>query len=321
MDVPGPRTPEQRRAGDPIPIARLLPAPVYFVMAGGGAHGAVQWGALQALSQTDLVPDAIIGTSAGALTGAIMAEDLASGVNRIAYVWGQIGMSHLVGEKWLTRGLGSVRSPGLVSHETEVETLKSILRTERIEDLEVEFAAVATDLATGRPHVFDSGPLIPALLASSAIPGVLPPVMIHDRLYIDGLASANLPAVPAVERGAGSIVVLDTGTREVGEVETSAAKVLARVAVIMAMSQRRRQLRDAAAEVPVLLLPTPADLGGTLEFGNTMRAGAAGYSMTRDFLYDLVAEHHHKLTRGIYARPDDHGLTPDLRPMLKSVPG
>ncbi len=321
MDVPGPRTPEQRRAGDPIPIARLLPAPVYFVMAGGGAHGAVQWGALQALSQTDLVPDAIIGTSAGALTGAIMAEDLASGVNRIAYVWGQIGMSHLVGEKWLTRGLGSVRSPGLVSHETEVETLRSILRTERIEDLEVEFAAVATDLATGRPHVFDSGPLIPALLASSAIPGVLPPVMIHDRLYIDGLASANLPAVPAVERGAGSIVVLDTGTREVGEVETSAAKVLARVAVIMAMSQRRRQLRDAAAEVPVLLLPTPADLGGTLEFGNTMRAGAAGYSMTRAFLSDLACEHRRQLGRGIYARPDDHGLTPDLEPMLKAVSG
>jgi NTE family protein len=321
MDVPGPRTPEQRRAGDPIPLARLLPAPVFFVMAGGGAHGAVQWGALQALSQTDLVPDAIVGTSAGALTGAIMAEDPASGVNRIAYVWGQIGMGHLVGEKWLTRGLGSVRSPGLVSPETEVETLEAILSTDRIEELEVDFAAVATDLATGRPHLFDSGPLIPALLASSAIPGILPPVEINNRLYVDGLASANLPAVPAVERGAGSIVVLDTGTREVGEVATSAAKVLARVAVIMAMSQRRRQLRDAASEVPVLLLPTPADLGGTLEFGNTMRAGAAGYSMTRDFLYDLVAEHHHKLTRGIYARPDDHGLTPDLRPMLKSVPG
>jgi NTE family protein len=249
MDVPGPRTPAQRRAGDPIPLARLLPAPVFFVMAGGGAHGAVQWGALQALSQTDLVPDAIIGTSAGALTGAILAEDLASGVHRIAYVWGQIGMGHLVGEKWLTRGLGSVRSPGLVSHETEIETLKAILSTDRIEDLEVDFAAVATDLATGRPHLFESGPLIPALLASSAIPGVLPPVEIEDRLYVDGLASANLPAVPAVERGAGSIVVLDTGTREVGEVATSATKVLARVAVIMAMSQRRRQLRDAASEV------------------------------------------------------------------------
>ena len=260
-------------------------------------------------------------TSAGALTGAIMAEDLASGVNRIAYVWGQIGMSHLVGEKWLTRGLGSVRSPGLVfardrSRDAQVHPAH---RADRGSGSRVRGSRhgsghrPATCVRQRAPH-----PSSARILGHSR---VLPPVMIHDRLYVDGLASANLPAVPAVERGAGSIVVLDTGTREVGEVETSAAKVLARVAVIAAMSQRRRQLRDAAAEVLVLLLPTPADLGGTLEFGNTMRAGAAGYSMTRAFLSDLACEHRRQLGRGIYARPDDHGLTPDLEPMLKAVPG
>ena len=51
MDVPGPRSPHQRRAGEPIPLTRLLPRPVHYVMAGGGSHGAVQWGALQALAQ------------------------------------------------------------------------------------------------------------------------------------------------------------------------------------------------------------------------------------------------------------------------------
>ncbi|MEZ5185068.1 MAG: patatin-like phospholipase family protein [Candidatus Nanopelagicales bacterium] len=319
MKVPGPRPPEQRKAGDPIPIARLLPKPVYFVMAGGGAHGAVQWGALQALSQTDIVPDAIIGTSAGALTGAILAEDFASGVHRIAYVWGQINMSYLVGDKWLTRGLSAVRSPGLISHDAQEQTLTSILHTTKIEDLEVDFAAVATDLATGRPHLFEHGPLIPALLASSAIPGVLPPVTIDDGVYIDGLASANLPAIPAVERGAGSIVVLDTGSRRVKEVDPAPTKVIARVAVIMAMSQRRRQLREVAQEVPVLLLPTPHDLAGTLEFGDTMRAAAVGYSSSRAFLADLALQRRRRLRRGLYARPDDHGLTPDLEPLLKAV--
>lgn len=319
MDVPGPRSAEQRRAGDPIPIARLLPKPVYFVMAGGGAHGAVQWGALQALSQTDVVPDAIIGTSVGALTGAILAEDLASGVHRIAYIWSQINRSYLVGDKWLTRGLTAVRSPGLVSHDMQQELLTSILHATNIEDLEVEFAAVATDLATGRPHLFDDGSLVPALLASSAIPGVLPPVTIDERVYIDGLASANLPAIPAVQRGAGSLVVLDTGTRSVGDVDTSPARVIGRVAVIMAMSQRRRQLREAAREVPVLLLPTPNDLAGTLEFGDTMRAAAAGYSLSRAFLTDLALQRRRKLARGLYARPDDHGLTPDLEVLLKAV--
>ncbi len=321
MDVPGPRSDTERRAGTPLPLSRLLPEPVHYVLAGGGSHGAVQWGALQALSLTDLVPDAIIGTSAGALTGAVLAEDLPSGVSRLAYVWGQMSMSYLVGEKWWTRGISQMRSPGLVSNVAEEATLQSLLRAERIEDLDVPFAAVATDLATGRPHVFDSGPLIPALLASSAIPGVLPPVMIDDRPYCDGLASANLPAVPAVQRGAGSIVVLDTGSRQSGEVGTTATKVLARVGAIMAASQRRRQLREAAAQVPVLLLPTPDDLGGSLEFSDTMRAGASAYTMARSFLADvaLTFRRRRRLRPGLYARPDDPGLSPDLRPLLREV--
>jgi NTE family protein len=291
-------------------------------MAGGGSHGAVQWGALQALSLTDLVPDAIIGTSAGALTGAVLAEDLQAGVSRLAYVWGQLNMSYLIGEKWWTRSITQMRSPGLVSNAVVEATLQGLLQTERIEDLDVPFAAVATDLASGRPRVFDSGPLIPALLASSAIPGVLPPVVIDDRPYCDGLVSANLPAVAAVQRGAGSIVVLDTGSRQAGEVGTTATKVLARVGAIMAASQRRRQLREASARVPVLVLPTPNDLGGSLEFSDTMRAGASAYTMTRSFLVDLALVHRRrrKLRPGLYARPEDPGLTPDLQPLLQEVP-
>lgn len=322
MDVPGPRSATERKAGEPIALARLLPKPVHYVMAGGGAHGAVQWGALQALAQTDLTPDSIIGTSAGALTGAVLAEDLASGVARLAYVWGQMHLSYLVGEKWWTRSITQVRSPGLVSNASEQATLEILLHTENIEDFDIPFAAVATDLATGRPHVFDSGPAIPALLASSAIPGVLPPVVIDDRPYCDGLVSANLPAVPAMERGAGSIVVLDTGVRQVGEISTAAAKVLGRVGAIMAASQRRRQLREAAREVPVVLLPTPDDLGGSLEFGDTMRAGAATYTMTRSFLTDLAVQHKRRLRLrpGLYARPEDHGLSRDLMPLVRGVP-
>ena len=320
MDVPGPRSAEQRSAGDPIPIARLLPKPVVYVMAGGGSHGAVQWGALQALSQTDVEPDAIIGTSAGALTGSILAEDFASGVHRIAYVWGQLNMSFLVGDKWLTRGMTQVRAPGMLSNDTQEATLRSILRTGRIEDLEVPFAAVATDLATGRPHVFDRGPLIESLLASSAIPGVLTPVEVAGRTYVDGLASANLPAIQAMQRGAGSIVVLDTGARKPAEVGTSPARVIGRVAGIMASSQRRRQLREVARELPLLLLPTPHDLGGSLEFRDTMRAGSAGYSMALSYLADLALHRRRRLRSGLWARSDDPGVSEELRPMLREVP-
>ena len=87
----------------------------------------------------------------------------------------------------------------------------------------------------------------------------------------------------------------------------------------MAASQRRRQLREAARNVPVLLLPTPADLGGTLDFAGTMRAGASGYAMARAFLTDLVLHRRRRLRPGLYARPDDHGLSDDLRPLLREV--
>ncbi len=320
MDVPGPRSERERSLGFPIPLADLLPKPIHYVMAGGGSHGAVQWGALQALALTDIVPDSIIGTSAGALSGSILAEDLKAAVARLAYVWGQMNMSYLAGDRWLSRGLTQMRSPGLVSNTIEQATIASILHTELIEDLDVPFAAVATDLASGRPHIFDSGPVIPALLASTAIPGVLPPVEINGRLYCDGLASANLPAVQAVQRGAGSIVVLDTGHGKAGDVSASSAKVLSRVRGIMAISQRRRQLRDAASRVPVVLLPTPDDLGGTLDFGGTMHAGSLTYEKARAFLADLCLQCSEPLDVGLYARPDDPGLSEDLLPMLKEVP-
>jgi NTE family protein len=81
----------------------------------------------------------------------------------------------------------------LAENTAEEATLKSILVARDFSELKIPTAAVATDLATGKATAFDSGPLIPALLASSAIPGMLPPVTINGRRYIDGLASANLP--------------------------------------------------------------------------------------------------------------------------------
>lgn len=319
MAVPGPRSARERAVGPMMPIAHLLPRPIHYVMAGGGSHGAVQWGLAQALAHTDLRPDMIVGSSAGALTGSVLAEDVASGVHRIAYVWAQLDMRFMTGDRsFARRVIAATRSTGLMSHDAERETLNSILAARSFDDLELPFAAVATDLATGMATVLRDGDLISALLASSAIPGVLPPVEIGGRLYVDGLASANLPAVPAVELGAGSIVVLDTGASPPGDIGTSSLKVLGRVAGIMAASQRRRQLRDAASEVPVVLLPTPDDLGGTFDFADTMRVAGQSYAMGRAFLADLCAQPG-TLGPGLYARADAHGVDAHLARMLQQV--
>lgn len=307
IHVPPARPAHLRQLGPLLPLAGLLPGPVHYAMAGGGSHGAVQWGLLQALAETDLVPDALIGTSAGALSGAVYAEDPVCGINRLAYVWAQLDTKFLVGESWWGN-LTNARQIALVDNAAVRETLSTILTCIEFADLAMPFAAVATDLATGRATVIDSGPLIPALLASSAIPGLLPPVQIDGRLFVDGLASANLPAVQAVRRGAGAVVALDTGAREPTELSTASRKVISRLAVVLASTQRREQLHDAALQVPVLLLPTPENLGGTLDFTVTMSAAREAYMLARQFLADLVTLYRGPLAPGLYARPGGPGL-------------
>lgn len=316
--APAARPPDMRALGTRLPLASLLPPPVHYAMAGGGSHGAVQWGLLQALSETDLIPEALIGTSAGALSGVVYAEDPPSGLNRLAYIWGQLDSRFVMGENWLGR-LANARQIALVDNSTERRTLEALLTAETFEELALPFAAVATNVASGRVVIIDSGPLIPALLASSAIPGALPPVEIDGQLLFDGLASANLPAVPAVHRGAGSVVVLDTGGRDMGEPTTTARGVLSHLVATLAKAQRRDQLRDAAADVPVLLLPTPGGLRGTLDFRDTMKSAAAAYAMAREFLFDLVRQYPTRLAPGLYARPEQRGLGNSVADRLRPV--
>jgi NTE family protein len=315
---PGARDPVIRAAGPYLPLLHRLPRPIHYAMAGGGSHGAVQWGLLQALSETDVAPDQIIGSSAGALSGVVFAEDPPSGLNRLAYVWAQLDTKYVIGENWITR-LANARQIALVDNTTERSTLESLLTARRFDELALPFATVATDLATGLSTVLDSGELIPALLASSAIPGLLPPVTIDDRLLVDGLASANLPAVPAVQRGAGAVIVLDTGGRDLGEPSTSTRKVITRLSASLGQAQRRDQLRDAAAHVPVLLLPTPGDLGGTLDFRQTMQSAAGAYTMARAFLRDLATAGTGLLAPGLYARADARGIGTALDDVLTAV--
>lgn len=318
--VPPPRPAPIRSQGPLLKLAHRLPGSIHYALAGGGAHGCVQWGLLQALAETDVVPDALVGNSAGALTGAIVAEDPISAVHRLAYVWSQLDVQTLLGDGWLSVIKSATRGgSSLVDSAPEAIALTAILRAKTFEELDLPFAAVTTDLATGIAVTHSTGALIPALLASSAIPGVLPPVAINGRLYVDGLASANLPAQLAVARGADTVIVLDTGSREQTPVSASPTRVVGRVNAILARSQRRSQLAAAAAEVPVILLPTPADLGAAMDFRGTVAAAARAYELGRTFLTDLAATGRGRLKPGLYARASEADNDPELLAILRPV--
>ncbi len=320
LPVPPPRPKRVRRRAGLLPLRHRLPGPVCYVLAGGGAHGSVQWGLLQALAETDVTPDSLIGTSAGALTGAIVAEDPIASVHRLAYVWSQLDLQTLLGDGVISLMRSATKGrQALADNSRERLALECILTARSFAELDLPFAAVTTDLAQGVAVAHDTGDLIAALLASSAIPGVFPPVTINGRKYIDGLVSANLPADLAVRRGAGTVVVLDTGSRTIADLSPAPTKVIPRLNLMLASAQRRAQLAAAARHVPVVVLPTPTNLGGALDFRGTVEAAGTSYGMARRFLADLVRATRGSLKPGLYMRPDPETVDPEILAVLKVV--
>jgi NTE family protein len=325
LDVPPARSQVLRTTNEGIlQLASRLPRPAHWVLAGGGAHGAVQWGTLQAVRETDLTPDALVGTSAGALTGAMIAEDPVAAVTRLGYLWSSMDLTDILPDGWLgmVRPTNITRS-SLADSAGERATLERVFQSRDFEDLVLPLAAVATDLDSGQPTALAAGSLLDALLASSAIPGVFPPVEIDGRYYVDGLASANLPAAVAVDRGAASIVVFDTGTSAERNVGPSLAQVVPAINAMLAAQQRLASLRAAAEQVPVVYLPTPGGLAGSLDFAGSISSARSAYELARAFLTDLHAlAGEGVLSPGLYARPDafDAGA-PDLDDVLRAVVG
>lgn len=306
----------------------MLPAPCTWVLAGGGAHGAVQLGALQALAETDARAHSMLGTSAGALTGAVYAEDPVAGTSRLSYVWANLGLGDVVTDGWwgLVRPTSLTKS-SLADSAGERASLEAILSARDFDELQVPFGAVATDLTTGEPKVLETGAIIPALLASSAIPGVLPPVEIDGRWYMDGLASANMPASIAYRRGAASIIALDTSTPVISAsaargAATAIPQLVPMLNAVMSKEQRISSLGAAAAHVPVIYLPTPAGLSGALSFAASLDVAKQSYVLARDFLIDLFhARGTGLLEPGLYARPDALApISPRLAAVLQPVP-
>jgi NTE family protein len=185
-----------------------------FVLTGGGSLGAVQVGMLRALAEAGVSPDIVVGSSVGSVNGVVVAgwPDLSEGVRHLEGIWR--GLSGHGVFRGSARGFLSALF-GRRSHFFDATALRRLLEEgqphRRFDDLHRPFAVVAVDGLNGTEVVLDSGPLVEAILASSAIPAVLPPVELDGRLLLDGGLSSNAPIGPAVERGANRVVVLPTG--------------------------------------------------------------------------------------------------------------
>jgi NTE family protein len=196
-----------------------LRSPPAFVLGGGGNLGALQVGMLYALIESGIRPGMIVGTSIGAINGAFMATRLdLEGIAELGRLWSSLRRRDVFGINagTLVGGLFGRRGH-LFDAGPMRRVVESFLNFRRLEDAPVPLAVVATELATGKPVVLESGDAVTALLASSAIPGILPPVEIGGRMLVDGAAAADLPLAQAVSLGAKELYVLPTAPLQVSK--------------------------------------------------------------------------------------------------------
>ncbi len=188
-----------------------------FVFGGGGRWGAVEVGMLQALEEVHIRPDLVLGTSVGAFNGSVIADDAGpGGVKRLTDLWNEISGSAIF-KGGLVDRMMNVATMKPAIHETS--ELRLILQQvhgadRRIEDLETPFQCVAASIEKAAEHWFTEGPLIDAILASSAIPALFPPVEIDGEHFYDGGLVNSVPVGRAVELGATRIFVLQVGRIE-----------------------------------------------------------------------------------------------------------
>ena len=179
-------------ASKPAPHAKdtALAAPdkVAFVLLGGGSRGAAQAGALAVALERGIKPDVIIGVSAGAWNGAYLAVDpTPERARQLCNIWAGLKTTDLLGGGWWRAAISAVSGrPALYGAEGPVRVARRYLDRQTFEELKTPLYILAANLTNGQPKLFSSGRIVPAMLASSAVPGVFPPVVLDGQVYADG---------------------------------------------------------------------------------------------------------------------------------------
>jgi NTE family protein len=268
----------------------VTPERVVLVLSGGGMKAMAHVGALHALEECGLVPAEIVGTSGGALIGALAASGLS--YERLVPLVMDIRREDLVAParaEVLFKGLGaaSVLKPDplrALLRRLLVPAFARLLRPLRV---------TAVDLDSGDLVVFGAGgrtdcALPDAVYASMALPPYFPPARIGGRRYVDGGIRAVLPLETGAEAGADLVVAVDVGPALFGpgpgESRVPALVELSDRSLSIALADQKaraiRAWRAAAARPPLVLVSPPVDPHGTFAFDRTAEFIEAGYRAT-----------------------------------------
>lgn len=263
----------------PSPPLEISIPKVALVLSGGAARGFAHVGVIRALEQEKIPIDLIVGTSVGSLIGAIYASDR----NSFELEWTafQLEKDSLFDYGMFT----AITGMGLAKGAKLEEFVKTKVTTANIEDLKIPFAAVATDLNLGKRVVLDRGPVVKAVHASSAIPGVFEPVRHQGRLLVDGGVTDNIPIGVAREMGADIVIAVDISENVENYNITNLVDVMLQAVNIMFNENVLSHKKDA----DVLITPAVGKVA-MLDFTQKKQCMQAGIEATRKAMPELKAK-------------------------------
>jgi NTE family protein len=270
-----------------------------FVLGGGGVLGAVEVGMLRALLERDVRPDLVLGTSIGAFNGALVASQPEPAViERLTELWASVGSGREAG--YGDRPLRTVRrAVKYGTHLWSAEPLRQRLEDElgdlTFEELPVPFQVCAASIERAAEHWFSTGRVVDAVVASAAVPGLLPPAKVGDEHYLDGGIVNSVPLGRAVELGATRVFVLQVGRFDRPLTAPRRPWEVARVSFEIARRHRFvRELAELPDGVECHVLPARGTsarddtLLGTRDFGGVQERIDATYDASRDYLRDVL---------------------------------
>lgn len=240
-----------------------------IALSGGGAKGFAHLGALDAFNKEGLFPEIISGTSAGAFAGVLYADGH-SPMEILSFF-----------KKKAFKEFAEFTIPhgGFFKTDRLQSFLKKHLRAKTFEDLKIPLRVVATDIEYGESHVFTSGPLIPAVIASCSVPIIFRPVEIDKHYYVDGGLFKNFP-VSTIRRDCAKIIGVNVSPLTRSEFKSSIKYVAERSFHYMSVSNTLldRNLCDYLVESSDLFKYSMFDLEHVEEIYN------AGYNLTMEYL-------------------------------------
>lgn len=240
---------EQEAADIKSPTVRRQAPKVALVLGGGAARGFAHVGVIKTLESHGIVPDLVVGTSAGSVVGALYAGGYSGfELQKIALQLEQESVKDLV-----------LPDRGFVKGEMLQNFINKALQNRTIERLNRPFAAVATELQSGETAVFRRGNTGMAVRASSGIPGVFQPVSIGGKEYVDGGLVSPIPVKVARGLGADIVIAVDISSKPRFAKVSDTIDIMLQTLNIMGQTIGRYEL----AEADVVIQPQTGMIGAT----------------------------------------------------------